>query len=284
MLLAQFFTDIYTPIRLINGSKRTFQLYDYTIRKFSEHLERPAQLSDLNDLTVSRHLKAMMESGMSPHSVKKEQAQLRAIWNLAAKRRMVENFPQLPAIKAPDPIPVAWTMHELAILLRACERKSGSYRGVDASEWWSTLVLVLWETGERINAALNAQWCHLTAEIITFPAENRKGRQWSNVCQLSKETTKRVNAIKNPRRKLIWCWPYSDTYLYHVFNRILDNAGLPCDARSKFHRIRRSHATHLKINGGDPTTSLCHSNPATTARYLDPRLIPKGCDKLPKIG
>jgi integrase len=51
-------------------------------------------------------------------------------------------------------------------------------------------------------------------------------------------------------------------------------AGLPTDAKSKFQRIRRSHATHLHIAGGDATASLGHSSDSITRRhYLDVRLL-----------
>ncbi len=64
--------------------------------------------------------------------------------------------------------------------------------------------------------------------------------------------------------------------LYYHFKKILRGAGLPHDSRSMFHRLRRTHATHLYLAGGAPTSSLCHeSEKMTRDCYLDPRFTQK---------
>lgn len=69
---------------------------------------------------------------------------------------------------------------------------------------------------------------------------------------------------------------FHGTWYYHL-RAILGLAGLPTDRRSMFHRIRRTHATHLYVRGGDPTQSLGHASDAMTrAYYLDPRQANKG--------
>ena len=40
-----------------------------------------------------------------------------------------------------------------------------------------------------------------------------------------------------------------------------------------FHRIRKSTASYLRLNGGDATARLGHSTAAVTARYFDPRIL-----------
>lgn len=51
-------------------------------------------------------------------------------------------------------------------------------------------------------------------------------------------------------------------------------AGLPSGRDCKPQRLRRSHATHLKAAGGDPTLALGHSSEEVTRRYyLDPVIL-----------
>jgi hypothetical protein len=53
MLLSEFFESIYRPLRLLNRSVRTDQLFRYTIRLFAVTLGRPATLADLSDIVVT---------------------------------------------------------------------------------------------------------------------------------------------------------------------------------------------------------------------------------------
>ena len=98
MTLQQFFEQTYQPLRLLGKSKRTVTLYEYSIRLFEETLGRPAELSDFTDVAIAKHLQRLLDQQRSPHGVNKERAQLCAMWNFAAKKRLVEAFPTVPTI------------------------------------------------------------------------------------------------------------------------------------------------------------------------------------------
>lgn len=76
------------------------------------------------------------------------------------------------------------------------------------------------------------------------------------------------------------------SYLWEVFGRLIKSAGLPVTPRQKFHRMRRSVASHMKVAGADPQRSLGHANEATTEKYLDPRIVrgEQPCDVLFRLG
>jgi integrase len=42
---------------------------------------------------------------------------------------------------------------------------------------------------------------------------------------------------------------------------------------SLFHRIRKSTASYIRLNGGNATLQLGHSSMAITERYYDPRIV-----------
>ena len=283
MKLIEFYRDIYRPLRLIGGSQRTDVLYRYSIELFSSFLGRPAELTDLNDLTVGRHLQALIDEGRKRPGINKERAQLLALWRLAARKHLVSEFPEIKKIPEPETDARAWTMEELQRLYAACAEYSGeTYFGIPANKWWLALVSVCYTTGERKTAVLKSEWTHLSGNRLLFPAENRKGSKKNHIATLTPFCMNRLAQIRSNHR-LIFPWPKSPNYEYHIYNKILESAGLPKDSKSKFHRLRKSHATHLKAAGGDPTQSLGHSSAATTNRYIDLRMIPdKNADLLPE--
>jgi integrase len=63
-------------------------------------------------------------------------------------------------------------------------------------------------------------------------------------------------------------------------------AGLPNDRWSKFHRIRKTHASYAAAAGLDAQRLLDHASPKTTRAYLDPRIVrqPSAPDVLPRVG
>lgn len=274
MLLSDFFQNVYRPLRLLNRSKRTVQLFQYTIRLFGESLGRPATIADLSDLVVANHLSRLLDAGRKPSGVNKERRQLVALWNLAAKKRLVDQFPVLPTVHEPEQLAKAWTMEELWRIRMSCNMQPGDYCGVPAKRWWLAMHHVLFATGERITAVTQLRWKDITGNVVVFPAEYRKGSKRASVATLTKAAIESLDLIRVPQRELVFPWPYQFSYLYNIYRDILKRAELESDSRSMFHRMRRSHATHLKIAGGDPTASLGHASPATTARYIDQRMIP----------
>ena len=276
MNLLTFFREHYKPTRLLGKSQRTVVLYEYSIRLFGESLGRPATLQDLNDLVVAKHLQRLCDAKRSPASVAKERAQLAAIWNFAARRRFVEFFPELPPIVSPTPIPKAWTEEQLNKLFEACRRRKGKIRGTEIPKcnWWYALHQVMWDTGERIGAILQLKWDDFEHPWLTIRAEYRKGRQRESLIRLHDQTANFLEWKLHRHNEMIFPWPYSGTYVYRKYNQVLRDAGLPTDSRSKFHRMRRSFASHLYAAGGDATSACGHASEKTTRKsYLDPRII-----------
>jgi integrase len=281
MLLTDLFETMYRPIRLLNASPRTLTLYRYSVRIFGDTLGRSANIDDLNDLAIANHLQRLLDSGHSPGSASKERSQLLALWNFAAKRRMLDTWPGIAPIPKPESVPAAWTEEQLWRIRISCNFAAGNYHGVPANRWWLALHVLLYATGERITAVRHLRWADLSGTVLVIPAENRKGRRRPIVKHLGPDCMGVLEEIKQPARDLIFPFPFTETYLYRIYHKILARAELPTDRNSKFHRIRRTHATHLKAAGGDPSISLGHSNPAVTARYIDPRLLPSQDSLLP---
>lgn len=275
--LQNFYQDTFAPLFLRSRSDNTRRLYLTTIRTFSRYLTRPATLADLTDLTVNRFLDHYRHIPRSPFSVNKERSNLLAMWRFACRKGFLQTWPDVALEVEPERVPQAWTADQIAKLLAACERIPGTIAGVAASAWWSALHLVCWDTGERIGAVRDLEWAHadLAGGYILVPAELRKGKRHDRLYKLAPDTVATLQAMQLPARQAIFPWPYCRTYLWNRYTKLLSDAGLPANRQCKFHRMRRSVASHFEAAGGNATELLGHSSRSVTLAYLDPRIVPR---------
>lgn len=249
----------------------TLRLHQTGCKHFSAFLGRTALVSDLTDATLCRYISSRVAAGKSRATVRGEVAKLLALWRYAAKRHYVDEWPTVRPPRAPERAPLAWSRGELDKLFAATQL-AGPVGSVPGFLWWGALASCLWDTGERIGAMLSLEWYGVDLEGLTLllPAEVRKGQTRDRVYRIAGDTAQRLALL--PRDRNPFFWPYHESTLYNRYKRLLQRAGLPCDRRSKFHRIRRSTASHYAAAGGDATELLGHSSRAVTRLYLDPRL------------
>lgn len=272
MRLHDLFDNYYRPLRLRGRSENTTRLYRCTLKTFSRWLGYWATVDDLTDLTLSRFLEDRA-AVRSPYTAEKERTQLLALWRFAADRGIVSTRPEVPPGILPERTPEAWTAEQMRALLRAAAATPGKIGTIDASVFWPALVLVLYDTAERIGAIFDTDAACLTPPYLTVKAESRKGRRRDRLYTLSLETLEALSLLPADRQKLI-PWPYAKVYAWKKFAEVVARAGLPGGRRARFHAIRRSVATAYAAAGGDATALLDHASPKTTRAYLDPRLLP----------
>lgn len=258
--------------------------YRIAMADFAESLGRepmPADLSDDNLIAMM----VWMQNAKRPDGTKRlatktinERAgRIKALWNWLAKRRIVDQFPATPRLPEPRRLPRAWSDEELARLFASCRAEIGYVvNGVLSSDWWSGLHWFLWSTGERIGAILACRWEWLDWQTgyLQIDAEFRKGKDADFLHKLRPECLEILARIKPAGHDLIFPWPWSETTFYSHYNGILRRAGLMHDRKSKFHKMRRSVASHLQAAGVDACAALGHSSPDVTRKsYLDPRIV-----------
>ncbi|WP_099264479.1 tyrosine-type recombinase/integrase [Rhodopirellula bahusiensis] len=287
-LLLDFFSNDYIPARLIGKSAATIRLYKQSIRTFSKWLARPALLGDLQTQTVSEFLQwCLQNTERSAATIEKDRVQLCTLWNFAAKRRWVEDFPDIAAINCPQRAPDAWSDSELVALMDACESAKGTVGRVDSCKFWPALVSVIYDTAERVGAVMQVKRQDIDSDgWITVRGEYRKGQTRDRRYRLRPITIERINAIKVFGQSKVFDWPYTETYIFYKFGKILDAAGLPSNRRSKFHKLRRTTASNFEAAGGNATALLDHTHRRTTRAYLDPRVLREvqPADIVPGIG
>jgi integrase len=270
----------YFPCNPSIRSPKTKLQYRYAFDNFAAALGRQPTIADLTDDSISCLLVYLQGKRLRPKTINERAGRIIALWKWLYLRRKVNTLPQAQAIPVPRVMPMAWTRDELDQLIRACGYQPGFVGDIPASWWWSSLHYVLWDSGERIGALTQCRWEWLAGDWLIIPAEFRKAQTEDRTYRLSKESLAWLEAIRRPRRELIWEWPYAASYLWIAYKRLRQRAGLPTDRRSSFHRMRRSVASHFEAAGGNATELLGHSDRRLTRRsYLDPRLC-----KAPQAG
>lgn len=282
MTLTDFFDAIYRPQRLLGKSSETTRLYKISIRKFSRIVKTDPTLDHLTDTNLIAMMQHALDHGRSPATANKDRNQLLTLWRHAHRLGMVDRWPNVPALTEPQRTPEAWLADDLTMLMAAIRRQTGEYDLVPRSLWWETLVRIGLDTGERIGAIRDAKFAWIKGEWINFPAESRKGKHRDRAYRLSPLTTDRLAQVRRLSPKWILPWPFTKTYLWISFTRLLDDAGLPSTARHKFHMLRRTTGSVAHAAGLDAQDVLDHQHRRTTQRYLDPRFSRdrQACDVL----
>lgn len=266
--------DMYARKRLKLSSPNTLRLYKHSIKAFSQTLGRPATIEDFHDDALEEHMARIVSSGLSIASANKDYAQLTALWRFANRNRLVQTWPNVVPFREPEQIPLGWMPNEIDRLFTAIDQEQGTIKGAPARMWWRALLLVLFDTGERIGAVRKLERSSLVGNHLLVPAAFRKGNRRDKLFALRDETVQILqDLIVLHREPLLFPWDRCETYVYNRYSTILRRAGLSTDRRSKFHRIRRTVASAVASQGGNPTTAMDHANARTTKRYLDPRIV-----------
>lgn len=285
--LWQICTDDYFPLRPSIRSDDTRRQYRIAIESFGRQLGRMPGLPDLNDDSLTRWLTWLLDQQppLSVNTVRERIGRVQTLWTWLAKRGVVPRFPTVLRPAPPDTLPQALTEEQLRRLFASAGKERGRVGGVPSGVWWRSFLGFVWNTSERKSAALSVrvEWLDLDRGLVTIPPDVRKGRRKWGVYPLWDELLPLLREClgSTPPRELAWPWDRCAGSYYTTYNRILRDADIPVTRKTKTHGLRVSHATWLKVLGGDPSRQLMHSDPRTTNRsYIDPRHLPSEQPKL----
>jgi hypothetical protein len=264
--------DIYIESNRRIQSPQTIRVYRIALKQLKEaigHEPTTADLTDQSLISLEKHL-----VGRSAYTINERTGRIKALWRWAVFRGHTRKGPTLARLPVHDPYKRAWTHQEMMQIIRAAKNMStGPYDGVPADKWWSAWVLVQYETGERTGALLQTRWDWLVDHVLEVPPHARKGRK-SAVYRLSDTAVDLLDAMKEPKRVLVWPWPMSPSAYYLHFSKLLKLSGLPDGRKNKGQRIRRTHLTFWQKGGGDATQRAQHTSVGITQRfYLDDTLL-----------
>jgi integrase len=279
MTLAELF-ERYADLRNLNP--KTMLLYGMLLDRLRAFLGHEPTVADLDDLVISRYLRARATQSwggkvVRPASVQKDKVMLQAVWNLAARKRWAKDFPELPRIKVSKSIPTgrAYTAEDVAQLIRQARHRRGRTGGKLSCWWWSTLLYMAYCTGERATALLSLRWGELDLERrrVIFRGETRKGQTHD----IERDFTEQLAAMMLPQRgqpdELVWHWDRARGSLWTSLKLLCRLSGVRYRG---FHGLRRTRASYAALAGGTAaaTQVLDHSDPKLQERYVDPTICP----------
>ena len=271
-----FLRNCYRPLKLRGKSRHALRLHECTLNSFARFLGREPDLPDLNSETISFYLTWLRDRGRAAITANDNLNRLMALARFAVLRRQLPEVPIVEPEIEPERVVRAWLLSDLETLFSTLLELPGTICGAPASLWWSTLHLVLLFTGERISAVVSLRWdqVDLKARWMMLTAEQRKGKKRDKEWPLPEVVIAAlVQLKKTAKTPLVFERDFCMGTLYNRYAKILLRAKLPTDRNSKFHRMRKSTASHFAAAGGNPTELLDHSGPRVTRKYLDRRIV-----------
>ncbi len=267
----------YEPRVLIGSSPHYRYRFLTLLRLLGEFLGRPAQLEDLSDETILDYMAHVVQLGRSAATANTHRKQLIALANFAARKKLIDQFPDVPKLQEMKRAATSWTVDQVTLILRACRDRRGTVGELRAADFWTALVLTVYDTGTRIGALLRTplECLDRSVGVLTVPAEVQKTKQDQRFL-LHADTLAALDRILTDKRALLFPWHRSRATLWDHFKWILKLAGLPSGSRDKFHRLRRTSATLAELSAGPgaATIHLGHRDKSVTELYLDQTMLP----------
>ncbi len=282
--LTHFLHSVYIPSRLELSASAIEQI-DIAVRLFESWAGRPLSVHDLSEDLLRRFLTDYRRSHAAA-TTNSKRGHLLALWQCAFDEGLLDRPPRRAKIrraKASPAIPEAWTPEEVGRILEAAAEQPGEMAGLPAADWWRSILLVLYDSGERRGAALKTASSDLSPENgrVIF-RETKTGRP--RYCALHPDTAEACRQIHDPGRPLMWPWGLSISYLDKRFKRLLERAGVSY-GRGRggcWHKLRRTSGTLVEANGGDGAKHLGNSRQVFEKHYRDPRFFSSDLDRLPR--
>jgi len=305
MKVRDLLLDRYAPLHML--ADRTVVLYMQTLDRFRDYLatvpgrgDPEPTLDDLDDLVVSRFLRWREVTPYrgkiaARNSVLKDRTQIVAIWTYASKKKLTNSsgaqveWPSLPPYRAIERVPRAYTVDDVARLIRCAKTRRdhcGKIDGISNAWWWSTEIYVSWLTAERLGAMLALRWEQIDLEgmQITFLGQTRKGKTRDIIRPINRQAADMLAAGRRRPEDLVWPWDRQPTSIWASLRHLCNRAGVTYRG---FHGFRKASISYYHAAGGDATRLADHDRQSTTRKsYFDPNIVndgPRAPDLLPPL-
>lgn len=268
----------YLRVNVRIRSNRTATHYERSIRLFNEFLGYEATVRDLTDDNCAAYMLSIVRGGMTEATANQRIKQLKALWNWAAKKRLVEDFPSFANLVQPEPQPLAYSTDELRQLFHACKDRPGWIGPRPAGLWWLSQHWWYLDTGERPGATLDVAWSHVDtrARVARVPPAIRKGGRKAMTYRLSERTCDLLDELAKypkPDERIWWQEVGYQMYLQR-YAKLVDAAGIPRTRyKSGPYRMRVTVFSWIEAYGGNATAFARHSSRRVTEAYIDRALL-----------
>ena len=254
-------------------SAKTIRLLKTCISNFEKYLGRRADTADLTDEELARYIIVRRTQGRAASTIDGEVAKLLALKRYAAVRGL-STQPILRFAKSQPPTPIAFLRWQLRKLWKAAHAAESAIGEVPGRIFWPALLDAVWDSGERIWAVYSLERCDIDLRTRWVTFRERKGQGRVMHKRVRRATVRSLAKLMQSHDLPQVFAVVSLATIYNQYEVLLAKAGLPTDRHSKFHCLRKSHASYLHVRGGNSRESLGHTTEAITIRhYHDPRIV-----------
>jgi len=275
--LSDFLRSVYVPSRLEISDGAVEQI-EAAIAVAERWAGRPLRVDDLTE-DMLRGFLSDYRASRAAATVNSKRRHLLSLWQCAWEEGLLPSPPKRRKIRtarAEPRIPEAWTAEEIGRILESASQEP-------QAAWWRSLILVAYDTGERIGAILATTPGDIDPDrgYIVFRRTKNGQPRW---CPLAQDTLAECRRLLGAPRERLWHWPYRREALYRRFRRICERAGVPVGwgQGSLFQRLRRSTASLIAAAGGNPSAHIGNTEAVCRRHYLDPRFQSNQLGLLPR--
>lgn len=278
----QEFVARYGRDHALSLKKNSLEQIAISSRLLAQHLSRQAELADLNRDTLLAFL-AERRQQVAPATVNRDRRHLLALWRHASDLELLPPPPRIPRVKEPAQVPHTFTLAELSRLLTACD-------AMPDPTWWRAMLLIYYETGCRLTAALSIRIGDVSfadRTIVLRGDAAKTGR--TQVLSVTDHCLAAIAAqsVMRAKDERVLPWKKHRRRIFDWFRRWARLADVPLPRFRCFHSIRRTNATMTADKFGLETASrqLGHSSIAVTKRYVDLTrlMVVRVADGLPRL-
>lgn len=274
----------------------TKQSHRLNLRRFGEFLQHEPTIADLNERAVMGAVSWLRSRQFASVTVAKFKNHTARLWEFAWRKQAVQFGPTLPRVPIIRPDPVALTPDQCVAVWRIIQLRDGWILNIPERLWWSTLIGMLWATGERRGPLYKATWAEIDFAngLWNVPKEHRKGAGLGRARGMTYPLHKfpalldLLRELKTYNHEFVWPIDVTPTTEYRYLAAIMVGAGLPDKRAWKYHCFRRTVATLVEVLGGvgESAKVMQWADPTMRERYVDMRQMPVdgAAMRLPWIG
>lgn len=233
--------------------------YDYSCRRFSEFLAKPADLEDLTTENLSLFT-AARQAEVCARSARNDCDNVCRLAKIAVEEGLIKPLGKVRRPKVPPKIPVAWTVEELVRLRNAAGAMTKPL-------YWRTLIDATYDAALRKEDMLNFDMQSLrpdgSADVV------QRKTQSIHTVKFRPET---LAAMRELGGRYPLHWPKSgQKEFYGHWKKLRTMAGLTSGGMQQ---LRRTSATFTaKVQPGMASRLLGHRTPGLAEKsYIDPRI------------